>query len=87
MISFSAETAPQRDQSPDRLDQPEGPGALQKAVGRAQRAGCGEAEDVDAAAWLQRIKDKHGADGEKPEGGEQVHYLAAGVQTTAPFST
>ena len=48
-LFLSARNAPQRHQGPDRLDQPERPGALQKAIGRAQRAGRGKAEDIDAA--------------------------------------
>src|ERR1700682_1114638 len=51
--------APQRDHRPNRLDQPERPGALQESVNRPQRAGDRKREDEPAAAILQRVTHQH----------------------------
>jgi kynurenine formamidase len=65
--------APQCDAGPDRLDQSERPGALQKSVNRTQRARRREAEDKPAAAILQRVTHQHA--GEPGVGVEGAKYL------------
>ena len=59
--------APQRDAGPDRLDQPERPGALQKSVSRPERACAGKGEDEPMAALLQRVGHQHRGHREQTE--------------------
>ncbi len=63
-----------RHDSPYRLDYAEWPSALQKAVGRPQRAGDGEAQNPPRRAILHRVADQHGGDGKEAEGCEGVHF-------------
>ena len=56
---LSDNPAPQRDHGPNGLDQAERPGALQKPVNRAQRAGGREGKDEPVAAFLQRVAQQH----------------------------
>src|SRR5216684_1044523 len=65
--------APQRDESPDRLDQPERPGALQKPIDRTQRAGHGKSQDEPMAALLQRVSHQHRGHREQAEKAKGVH--------------
>src|SRR3954454_4911993 len=65
--------APQRDPGPDRLDQPERPGALQKSVSRTQRAGSREAEDEQAIAILHCVTHEHRGHREQSEQAEGIH--------------
>lgn len=57
------------DDRPDRFDYAEGPRALQKSVGGAERAGASEGEDKPRAAALECVCDEHGGDGEESEDG------------------
>ena len=59
--------ATKRDESPYAFDEPERPGALQEAIGRAQRAGSGKRKDEPRASLLQSIGDQHGGHGEETE--------------------
>jgi hypothetical protein len=63
---------PHGHQAPDGFHQPEGPCALQEAVGGAKPAGRGEREDEPTAAILQGVEDQHRRDREQSKGGEQV---------------
>ena len=53
--------------APDRLDQPERPGALKEPIGRTQNACAGERQCKPRAAILERVADQHGGDGEESE--------------------
>src|SRR5271155_2860180 len=65
--------APECDDPPDQLDDPERPRALQEAVGRPQPAGDGEGQHEPAAAVLEPIGDEHRCDSEEAEGRQAVH--------------
>src|SRR5271169_110443 len=51
--------ATKRDNRPNRLDEAEGPSALQEAVGRAERASPGEPKHEPRTAILWGIIDEH----------------------------
>ena len=59
---------------PNRLDQPEGPCALQKPIGGAEQARRGEAEDEPMAAAFKGVTDQHGGHCEKAEKRQSVHH-------------
>src|SRR5262249_8016092 len=67
--SGSARPAPaaERHPCPDRLDEPERPGALQEAVGRAEAARRRKSQDEPAAALLESIAQQHQRHGEQSE--------------------
>jgi UPF0176 protein len=72
-VSAKAPPFGERDDGPDALDEAEGPGALKKAISRAQRAGAGEGEREPAAPVLERVAHQHGGDGEEAEEGQAIH--------------
>src|ERR1700722_3429743 len=63
----SGNPAPQRNHRPDRLNQDKRSGSLQKSVHRTERAGCRKADHEPMAAFLQRITQQHGGNGEQSE--------------------
>src|SRR5262245_44209757 len=69
--------ASDRHHRPDRLDHPEGPGPLQEAVHRCQRAGAGERQDEPAAPRLQRVAHHHRGHRDDAEHGQAVHEVRA----------
>ena len=64
---------PDGDNRPDRFDDPEWPGPLQKAVRGTQRTCAGKREDEPVAAGLQRVEDQHQADRNQTKEREAVH--------------
>src|SRR5579859_2461250 len=71
-VELQAHPPFERDHAPDPLDQPEGPGALQEAVGRAQPAAEGETQHPPGRPRLEGVADQHGGDGEQAEQGKGV---------------
>jgi hypothetical protein len=71
--------APQRNASPDCLDQPERPGPLQKAVDRAKRASRRESENEPVAALLQSVSHQHRGHREQTEQAQYIHLHPAFV--------
>src|SRR6266700_2783418 len=65
--------AAERDERPDRLDQPERPSALQEPIDRAERASHRERQDVPPTALLQRIEEQHRGDGKQAKSGQKIH--------------
>ena len=61
--------SPRRNRGPDRFDHAERPRSLKEAIGRAQKAGPGEAQDPPRRSFLQRIANQHQGDGDKAEPG------------------
>jgi hypothetical protein len=65
-------TAMQRYERPNGLHESKWPGALQKAVGRSERAYPCKSQNKPRAKILQRIASEHGGNGKKFKASEQV---------------
>ena len=78
-LTPSAATRP----GPDRLDQPERPGALQKSVNRTERASAREGEDEPVAAILQRVSHQHRGHREQTEQAQRIHRMSSRVRSAA----
>jgi hypothetical protein len=72
-IHYPHSPAPRGYHSPNRLNQSEGPCALQEAVSRAQKARARERNNEPMAAAFQGVAYKHRSDREKAEEREAVH--------------
>jgi hypothetical protein len=55
------------DYGPHRFDEAEGPCSLEKAIGGAERARSGKAEDEPRAAFFAGVAHQHRRDGEQSE--------------------
>src|SRR6267142_1919810 len=75
--------APQRDTGPDRLDEPERPSALEKAINRTKRAGAGEGEDEPVAAIFQRVCHEHRSHREQTEQAKRIHNTSWRIRSAA----
>lgn len=67
--------AAQRDDGPHRFYDPEGPSALEKAIGRGQSTRKGKGQYEPQTALLKRIANQHGRDGKETKQGQSVHPL------------
>ena len=65
--------APKGHDGPYRLDDSEGPRALQKPVDGAERAGAGETEDKPVAAILEMITNEHRRHGKEAKDCQTIH--------------
>src|SRR3569623_2051131 len=75
--------SPDRDNRPDTLHQPARPGALQKAVDRAQRTGHREAKNKVRRLLLQRVADQHRRDREQSKQGQGIHIKTSSIPAFA----
>jgi integrase len=68
--------ATQRNDGPDRLHDPEGPGAREEPIDARQGAPNGEREDEARAATLKRVHEHHEREDDNSEGGQHASSLA-----------
>lgn len=66
----------QRDDGPNRFDEPERPCSLQESIhGREDTGGC-ERQNEPRAALLKRIENQHCSYREKSEKGQCIHEVS-----------
>jgi len=77
--------ASEGDERPDSLHQAEGPGPLQKTIGRPQDTGSGESQDEPGTALFQGVKNEHQRDGQQAKQGQRIHRHSS-ISRIYPYS-